>query len=166
MQTGLPPKVEACEPGTQSMISGAGHHDAQRHARSNTLRHANDVGLHAGVLDCPPLAGAANAALHFVDDEQNAVLVADAAQFLHEDGGRDHVPAFALNGLDEDGRYFFRRKSGLEQLALRCSGRNRARRPRHLERRPSSRDTHRDSAHGLRRARAAQSAASAAASTR
>ena len=52
----------------------------------------------------PPLAGAADAALHFVDDEQDAVLVADAAQFLHEDGGRDHVAALALDGLDEDGR--------------------------------------------------------------
>ena len=82
------------------------------------LADADDVGLHAGVLDRPPLAGTADAALHFVGHQQNAVLVADAAQFLHEDGRRDHVAALALDRLDENRRHFFRRQRRLEQLVF------------------------------------------------
>jgi len=108
MQTGLPPKVEACEPGTQSMISARDMVMPERHARGDTFGHAYDIRLDAGVLDREPLAGAADAALHFIDNEQDTVPVADATQFLHERRGRDDVAAFALHGLNEDGRNFFR----------------------------------------------------------
>ena len=56
--------------------------------------------------------------LDFVSHQQNAVLVADAAQLLHEDRGRYHVAALALHRLDKDCRHFFRRQSRLEQLVL------------------------------------------------
>ena len=100
------------------MISARAHGDAERHAGSNALGHADDVRLHAGVLDGPPLAGAADAALDFVGDQQNAVLVADAAQLLHEDRGSDHVSAFALDGLNEDGGDFLRRQNRLEEFVF------------------------------------------------
>ena len=85
---------------------------------SNALRHANNVGMHAGVLHRKPLASAPNAALHFVHHQQDAVLVADAAQFLHEDRRSDHVSAFALDRLDKNRRDFFRRKHGLKQFVF------------------------------------------------
>ena len=101
---------------------GARHADAERHAGGDALGHADDVGLDAGVLDGPPLAGAAGAGLHFIGDEEDAVLVADAAQFLHEDGGSDDVAALALDGLDEDGGDFFGRERGLEELLFDVAG--------------------------------------------
>ncbi len=58
---------------------GLGDGHAQRHAGSNSLRHANDVGLHSRVLDGPPFAGAADSALHLINHQQNAVAIADAA---------------------------------------------------------------------------------------
>ena len=58
---------------------GLRHGHAQRHAAGNSLGHADDVGLHAGVLNRPPLAGAAHARLHFVRHQQNPVTVANLA---------------------------------------------------------------------------------------
>ena len=95
---------------------------AERHAGGNALGAANDVRMHAGVLDRPPLAGAAHAGLHFVHHQQDAVLVANAAQFLHEDGRSDNVSAFALDWLHENCRDFFRRERRLEQLVFDEAG--------------------------------------------
>ena len=89
---------------------GLADDNAQRHAGSNALRHANDVRLNTGVLDRPPFPRTANARLHFIRNQQDAVLIADPSQFLHEDGWRNHVSAFALDGLDENRRHFFRRE--------------------------------------------------------
>src|SRR5580698_10487563 len=50
---------------------GTGHANAKGHAAGYAFGHADDVGLDAGVLDGPPLAGAARAALHFVGDEED-----------------------------------------------------------------------------------------------
>ena len=97
---------------------GFAHRDAQRHARSDALRHANDVRLHARVFDGPPLSGTASSALHFVRDQQNSMTIANAAKFPHEDIGRNYVSAFTLHWLDENRRYFFRRKRCLEQLVF------------------------------------------------
>ena len=47
---------------------------ADRHARGEALGERHHVGLEAGVLVDEPLAGAAEAALHLVGDEQPAVL--------------------------------------------------------------------------------------------
>ena len=58
---------------------GARHGDSQRHARGNALGHADDVGMHARVLDRKPFSGAADAALDFVDYQENSVAVADPA---------------------------------------------------------------------------------------
>ena len=74
------------------------------------------------MLDGKPLAGAGHATLHFVGDQQDAVLVANAAQLFHEDGGSDHVSAFALHRLDKDRRHFFGRQNGLEQLFFNVGG--------------------------------------------
>src|ERR1700687_384354 len=97
---------------------GAAHHDAERHSGSDPFRPADDIGLHSGVLNGPPLSGSSGTALDFIRHQQNAVLVADAAQLLHEDRGRDYVAALALHWFDKNCRYFFRSQRGLEQLVL------------------------------------------------
>ena len=101
-QTGLPPNVEACAPGGQSITwiraivaeSGMPGRDA--------LGDAHDVGLQSGVIASPPFSGASHAALHFVGDEKNAVAAADALQFLQKFRRRRNVSAFALNRFDDD----------------------------------------------------------------
>ena len=52
----------------------------------------------------PPLPSAPHARLHFIHDEHDAVLPADALQFLQEELRRRHIPAFPLNWLDDDAR--------------------------------------------------------------
>ena len=47
--------------------------------------------------------GAASAGLQFVGNRQDAMLVAQCAQALHQPGGDDVKAAFALHGLDDDG---------------------------------------------------------------
>src|ERR1019366_8271644 len=74
------------------------------------------VRLDTSVLDGEPLTRAANATLNFVDDQHDAVTVADAPQFLHKDRRSHDVSALTLHGFDEDRRNFFRGQGGLEQL--------------------------------------------------
>ena len=50
-----------------------------------------------------PFAGASEAGLHFVGDEENAVLAADALQQLEIAGRRNDEAAFAENGLGDHG---------------------------------------------------------------
>ena len=62
------------------------------------------------------LPGAPHARLHFVDDEQDAVLRRQLAQPLQELIGRDDVAAFALNRLDDDRGDFVGRDQVHEQI--------------------------------------------------
>src|SRR5579872_6994858 len=78
--------------------------------------------MDACVFDGPPFAGASDAALYFVDYQQDAVAITDASQFLHENRRRDYVSAFALHRLDEDCGYFLGGKRGFEQLVLDEAG--------------------------------------------
>src|SRR5438445_6498815 len=66
----------------------------------------------------PPLPRASHSRLHFVHDEHDAVLSADALQFLQEELRRGHVPAFALDGLDDDAGDVLRIEQTLENLAF------------------------------------------------
>ncbi len=50
-----------------------------------------------------PVPGAAEAALHFVEDQQQAVLVGQLAEAGQEAVGRNPHAAFALDRLDHDG---------------------------------------------------------------
>ena len=92
-------------------------HRADRQARAQALGQRHDVGLHAPVLAGEHAAGAADARLHFVEDQQDAVLVAQRAQAGEEAVGRHDVAAFALDRLDQDRRDFRRRHAALEQHA-------------------------------------------------
>ena len=57
-----------------------GDQPAQRDAAGQRLRQRDDVRLDVPVLVGVPLAGAAHAGLHLVEDQQHAVLVAEFAQ--------------------------------------------------------------------------------------
>ena len=98
------------------MMSLAGDDRAERHAAGDALGQADDVRLDAPVLDGEHLAGAAHAGLHFVGDQQDAVLVAQLAQLAMELRRRHEVAAFALDRLDEDRRHFVRRDRAVEEV--------------------------------------------------
>ena len=96
----MPPKVERCSPGLrQSAISGAGDGGAEREAVGDPLGQDHDVRLDAEVLDGEDLAGAPEARLHLVGDEEDAVAVEDllhppeVARRRHEDAALAPSPA-------------------------------------------------------------------------
>ena len=64
------------------------------------------------------LPGAAHARLHFVDDEQHAVLRRELAQPLEERCRRHDVAALALNRLDDDRRDLVGRDQVHQDLLL------------------------------------------------
>src|SRR6185369_8306642 len=64
------------------------------------------------------LPGAAHPCLHFVDNEQYPVLIANASQSIQKTFRRRHVTPFTLHGLDDDGRNLFGRRRSLEQTLL------------------------------------------------
>ena len=81
---------------------GAAGDGGERQAAGETLGERDDVGLDARVLEREQLAGAGEAGLDLVGDEDDAVLVAERAQRVQEIGRRDVEAAFALHRLDDD----------------------------------------------------------------
>src|ERR1051325_5781146 len=61
------------------------------------------------------LPGATHSTLDFINHEQNTVLVTNAPQSIQKTFRRGHVTTFTLHGLDDDRRYFLRRRRRLEQ---------------------------------------------------
>ncbi len=102
--SGVPPKVLAWLPGWKtSESSGVTVSGADGESAAEGLGHGNAVGPDAVVLEAEPFAGAADAGLHFVEEEQDFLFVAERAQAGHEFGGGGHDAAFALDGLAQDG---------------------------------------------------------------
>ena len=100
---------------------GANHHRAHGHARAQALGQRHHVGLDAGPLVGKPLAGAAHAALHFVNHQEPVALVAQGAhiaQVVHVHGVH---AAFALNGLKEHGHHIGVAFGGRFELRRCCS---------------------------------------------
>src|SRR5208337_1669397 len=57
-----------------------------------------DAFMHVG----EQLAGAAEARLDLVGNQEHAILLADGRCFFQESGGRNHNAGFSLNGLDQE----------------------------------------------------------------
>ena len=101
--SGLPPKVEPCVPGVMPLpASLVDEEGADRESAAERLGERHDVGLDAGTLIGEQLAGAAHAALHLVEDQQQAVLVAQRAQAAQEMVLRHAHATLALDRLDQD----------------------------------------------------------------
>ena len=104
---GLALKVEWVEPGGKifrvDQLLARPHAGERIEAVGDGLAEHDDVGLHAEVLDRPQLAGAIEAHLDFVDDQQDAVLVEHALQLDEIVRRRNDVAARALDRLDVEG---------------------------------------------------------------
>src|SRR4029077_20134040 len=82
----------------------AGPAGADGHAVAEGLGEGDDVGAHArGVLEPEPAAGAAEAGLDLVEDEEGFVLVAELADGGEGVGWWGLDAAFALDGFEEHG---------------------------------------------------------------
>jgi hypothetical protein len=75
---------------------------ADRKAAANALGDRHDVGGDAGPFMGEELAGAPDTALHFIEQQQDPMLVADLTQALEFLGRHRTHAAFALDRLDED----------------------------------------------------------------
>ena len=84
--SGLPPNVDACgtaPPGCARETRGrllAARDRADRHAAAEALGERHHVGRDVVVLVTEPRAGAADAGLHLVEDQDRAGVVAQPAQ--------------------------------------------------------------------------------------
>ncbi len=104
MSVKLPPQVELIRLGRRKavvlhLVQPRPGHDA---ADLGLLAERQQVRQHAEMLAAPVPAGDAHAALHFVEDQQHFVLVADPAQRLQPFAAEMVVAAFALDRLDDD----------------------------------------------------------------
>src|SRR6266568_1673510 len=97
---------------------GAGDERGKGHAAGDSLGDGDHVGGDAGVFNGPPLAGASHAGLHFIDYEENAMLVANAAEFLQEGRGRGEISDFTLESFYYDGGTLLGRDFGAEDPIL------------------------------------------------
>ena len=80
----------------------------RQHPAAERLAQDQAVGTDALVLEGEPRAGAAQAGLHLVEDQQHAVCVADAAQGGEPARRRHDDAGLALDRLDKHGRRFRR----------------------------------------------------------
>ena len=99
----MPPNVERWSPG---LIGGgdfgARGEGAQRESVGDALGGDQNVGIDAVVLDGEHLAGAGEAGLDFVGDEENAVLVENFLYFFEVVWRRDDDAAFAHDRLGDE----------------------------------------------------------------
>ncbi len=101
---------------------GAAGDGCNREAAAQALGHGHQVGRDAIVFHGEQFAGTGKAGLHFVGDQQNAVLVADFAQGLHQTDRDRQEAAFALDRLDDDGGDAVRVDIGGEELLQHVDG--------------------------------------------
>ena len=105
--SGPPPKVVPCMPAWMACeTSSVQSMRAEGHAAGERLGEGGDVGQDAVMLVGEQLAGAAQAGLNLVGDEQRAGGVGEVARGLEKLARDGTDAALALNGLDEDGADF------------------------------------------------------------
>ena len=97
--------IGAAEPARLGGVDhrGTADHGREREAAGQRFGDGDHVGLHAGMLDAEHPAGAAEAGLHLVDDQQDAMAVAERAQAFEQFGGGGDEAAFALHRFQHDG---------------------------------------------------------------
>ena len=103
--SGLPPKVEPCMPGGEHRAHrrAEGHEGTDRHAAAEALGQGHRVGHDAGLLEGEPRAGAADAGLHLVEDEQRPDLAGDLAGRAQVGRATGPHARLALDRLEDQG---------------------------------------------------------------
>jgi len=96
---------------------GGGEADAERKAAANALGDGCDIRRNARVLEGEEAAGPPHAGLHFVADQQQAMLVAKRPQAAQECGRNNANPTLALNRFDHD-RCGMRADSRLDRVEI------------------------------------------------
>src|SRR6185503_19294270 len=82
---------------------------------TDALRDTHDVRFDIVMLARKHLPGATHSRLHFIDDQQNSMLIADPPQSLEKTFRRRDVTTFTLHRFNHDGRDFLRRRSRFEE---------------------------------------------------
>src|SRR5467141_1516973 len=95
---------------------GAAGDRGDGHATAERLGHSDQIGLDAEMFGGEPFAGAGEAGLHFIGDEENAVFAADILEELEIIARRNDEAAFAKNGFGDDGSDGFRSDGTLEGI--------------------------------------------------
>src|SRR5258706_500499 len=90
-------------PGPLLHDGALGHHHADGHAGAQALRQCHDVRRHIPMLACEHLAGAPDARLNLIEDQENTVAVAEFAQARKKSVGGNEVAPLPLDGPDENG---------------------------------------------------------------
>ena len=93
----------------------AGDDPRQRQSGRDALGHDQDVRLHVPVADREDLAGAGEARLDLVGDQQDPVLPGDLPEPRQEPGRRDEVAALADDRLHDDRGHLVREDELVEQ---------------------------------------------------
>ena len=123
--SGLPPKVEPCEPGVITSMTSAvgGDRGDGVDAAAERLAHDVDVGDDVLVVAREGLARAGQAGLDLVGDHQHVALGAEGAQVAQEALGRHDHTALALDRLEEhgDGGVVDRGRDGFDVAVLHAA---------------------------------------------
>ena len=102
---------------------GAAGHRGQRQAAGDALGGDDQVGHDALVVAREQVAGAGEAGLHLVGDEDDAVGAAPLGERRQEARRRDDEPALALDRLDDDGGQVRRRRPASRSRRSRAARR-------------------------------------------
>ena len=103
--SGLPPKVEPCEPGVKTSVTSRARDERRdrHHAAAQRLAEDKAVRNDALVLEGEHLARAPEPGLDLIEDEQDVVLVAEASEASQKAGRRHDDAGLALDRLDQNG---------------------------------------------------------------
>src|ERR1700693_3688014 len=71
------------------------------------------------MFDGQKFSGPSRPRLHFIRYNEDSELIRQRLQFFKEIWGRNNIPPLSLDRLYKYGRYFVRRKGGLENLPNR-----------------------------------------------
>ena len=91
--------------GLEQIGRGLHAEGADRHATPEALGQGDGIGLHPELLIAPQAAGAADAHLHLIEDQQDVVLIAELAHAAEEGRIAGVHAALALQGLQQHRRH-------------------------------------------------------------
>src|SRR5580692_745515 len=92
----------------------AAGHGSNGHAAAQRFRHGDQIRFDAEMLGSEPFAGACESRLHFVRNEEDAVLAANILEKLEVIAWGNDETAFAENGFDDQSGNGFRGDGALE----------------------------------------------------